>query len=611
MKKPIKTVAVLTGCALTLNVFSGCTRWDIYTSERLEELAETLAVMFIGDDAYTFNVMSVDPKESYGVDLDGEPSWYSYSPASDSDINSGLTALRMFDKELSKYNPSKLSEKSAATYRYARQVLDTYLEYYESPYAKQFSLIGADYINSQGGYVADFASAVENYSFRNKTDVDNLLSITLSTDEAFGTYLDYVDDRADAGYPLYYYTINAMQEYLDDVSEHGDDYYLYSFVDKKIDNTTFLSQAEKTEYKTKFDSALSNHFMRGVENLSSGLKSRKGTESAVKQSYLAEYGKVGQAYYDWCFKSKTGMKSVNYNSLYNELITALQKYYRKMNRISADADDLSAEEKADFDAYMEGDKVLLGITDPEEILTYLKTAAKSIVPDLKSEPNIDFKYMDDTVAQITNTVAYYLHSPADEDNSPEHITLNPHSATGNPEELLTTIAHEGYPGHLYAYVNAKESGSNLLSLMFSCTAFSEGWAKYTEYAILNHIASESDSEAVKLYCEYTGYDMLVNFISMVLYDIEVNYFGETVQSYVSSGLEESVATEIVEMLMEMPTVYVPYGYGVYTMVELHNSARNVLGDEYNEVEFNKRLLAEGPAPTLDRAREIAEEYKNA
>lgn len=611
MKKPIKTVAVLTGCALTLNVFSGCTRWDIYTSERLEELAETLAVMFIGDDAFTFNVMSVDPKESYGVDLDDEPSWYAYSPTSDEDINSGLTALRMFDKELSKYNPSKLSEKSAATYRYARQVLDTYLEYYESPYAKQFSLIGADYINSQGGYVAEFASAVENYAFRNKSDVDMLLSITLSTDEAFGTYLDYVDDRADAGFPLYYYTLNAMQEYLDDVSEHGDDYYLYSFVYKKIDDATFLSQAEKTEYKTKFDSALSNHFMRGVENLSSGLESRKGTESTVKQSYLAEYGKIGRAYYDWSFRNKTGMDSVNYDDLYNELLSSIRGYVRRMNKITANADNLSAEEKADFDAYMEGDKVLLGITDPEEILSYLKTAAKSIVPDLKSEPNIDFKYMDDTVAQISNVVAYYLHSPADEDNSPEHITLNPHSVTSSPSELLTTIAHEGYPGHLYAYVNAKESGSNLLSLLFSCSAFAEGWAKYTEYAILNHIASESDSEAVKLYCEYAEYDMLVGYISMVLYDIEVNYFGETVQSYVNSGLEESVAVEIVGMLMEMPTTYVSYGYGMHYMVRLHNSTKQALGDKYDEIEFNKRLLAEGPAPTLDRAREIAEEYKNA
>ncbi|MCM1367819.1 MAG: DUF885 domain-containing protein [Roseburia sp.] len=608
MKKVLKTVAAVTGCALTLNTVCGCTRMNLYDDERMEELAEAIAAMFLGGDAYGLNVMTIDPKGSYDIDRVVDPRWYRYSELTDDDIDSLLYALRYYDNQLNKFKPSKLGAKSAGTYRYARRTIDTYLDYYGSPYVKQFDLIGADYINSYGGYVADFASMVENYAFRCKSDVDELLSMTEYTDSSFSTYLQYVDDRADAGFPLYYYTVNAMQEYLEDIVELGDEYYLYDFIDNKIDGATFLTAAEKARYKSLYSAALTDHFMTGVRDLAEGLNTRKGAETEVEQSYLGEYGAVGRAYYDWCFKNKTGLSSVNYNTLFNELIQEQNAAVRKMNSITASLDSLTEAEQADFEAYADGEKALLGLTDPDDMLAFLKTAAKSIVPDLKSTPTIYFKYMDSTVAEISNVLAYYLHSPADESNAAEHITINPQTAAGDPTELLTTIAHEGYPGHLYAYVNAKESGANIMSLSFSCLTFSEGWARYTEYAVLDYIASTSDDRAVKLFCEYKQNEMIASNLSVVLYDMEINYFGATVQDCVETGLTTDTAREIVKAVMEIPTTYVSYGYGLYFMVELHDSAKLALGDKYDEVQFNGKLLSEGPAPTLPRAREIIEEY---
>lgn len=608
MKKLIKTSAAVTGCVVALNAVCGCTRVNIYTDARMEELAEAIAMTFLSGDAYSMNVMTVDAKNSYGVDRVEDPRYYMYSETTDDDIDSVLYALRYYDKQLKNFKPSKLGAASASTYRYARQLIDKYLEYYESPYTKEFELIGADYINSSGGYVADFASMVENYAFRCKADVDELLTMTLHVDESFATYLDYMDDREDADMPLYYYSVNGMQEYLDEITELGDDYYLYEFVDNKIDGTTFLSAAEKTQYKTQYAAALKNHFMHGVKELSDGLAARKGDAIEVEQSYLAEYGQIGRAYYDWCFRNKTGFSSVDYVQLFQELSAKQTVYAGKLSRAASAVSSLSPAEQADFEAYAEGDKVLLGLTDPEDMLDFLKELAKSYVPDLKSEPTIDFKYMDRTAAEITNVGAYYLHSPADEIDSPEHITINPVYAEQYPSETLMTVAHEGYPGHLYAYVNAKENGANIMSLGFSCTAFSEGWARYTECSVLDYIAAESDDRAVKLYCEYKKYEMLVENIGTVLYDLNVNYFGSTVSDLVDSGIRESTARIMIETLMEMPTAFVSYGYGLYSMMELHDRARVALGDDYNEVEVNGRLLSEGMGPSLDRAKEIIDEY---
>ena len=66
--------------------------------------------------------------------------------------------------------------------------------------------------------------------------------------------------------------------------------------------------------------------------------------------------------------------------------------------------------------------------------------------------------------------------------------------------------------------------------------------------------------------------------------------------------------ELVGALSGMPCAYVPYGYGMYIMLELHDIAREELGGKYSEVEFNKLLLAEGMGPTLDRAIDITSEY---
>ena len=112
---------------------------------------------------------------------------------------------------------------------------------YGSANATQLNLIGGSYISSQGGYVADFATVMEGYAFRNEQDVTDLLKITVSTKDAFGTYLDYARDREKAGFPLYDYTVMSMQSYLDNISAQGGNFYLYDYIDDKIDGANFLT----------------------------------------------------------------------------------------------------------------------------------------------------------------------------------------------------------------------------------------------------------------------------------------------------------------------------------------------------------------------------------
>ena len=54
----------------------------------------------------------------------------------------------------------------------------------------------------------------------------------------------------------------------------------------------------------------------------------------------------------------------------------------------------------------------------------IKEFAKTIVPELKSNPDIVIKEMDEAAAKVSNAVAFYRKSPLDNTGS-EYITLNP------------------------------------------------------------------------------------------------------------------------------------------------------------------------------------------
>ena len=604
MKKHTKLIAVVTSGVLSVSALGlvGCTNGR-YTPERLEELGHDLALSLMGSDVFAWNAFSVTPYESFGYVSSGDPSWYSYyGQRSAKELGMVSYLFDMYYSEFSHYKLSDMKGVHAATYRSIQYILNTYRSYYKSRYAPAFELLGGDYISSEGGYVADFAMSFENFELRSEKDVTTLLAVTQSTGKAFKTYLNFAGDRDKAGYPLYDYTVTSMRDYLIDVYEKGDEYYLYDIADNKIDNAAFLSQEKKTAYKQVFKTAIQENYMSGVKALYDGLEDYVGKAETVHKSYLASAGAAGRAYYEWLFRQKTGIPNADVGVVYKELLTASETYKSKQDAVLAEIDALEQTDKATYDefyAYYDETKSLLNLTDPNEIIEYLKVAAKDIVPDLSTEPEIAFKYMDDTVSEITNAVAYYMRTPIDQVSSRETITLNGYQMENNPSDLLTTIAHEGYPGHLYAHVKSKEMGTSLLSTCFGSLAFSEGWANYVELALLDNIAKTSDKATAK-YCEYKKYSTLYGYVNTLLWDMNVNYFGIT-----AAELGDST---MIEMLMEIPAAYVPYGYGMYTMYTLHEKAQNALGEKYNESELNGLLLAEGYAPTLTRAKQITDGY---
>jgi uncharacterized protein (DUF885 family) len=266
-------------------------------------------------------------------------------------------------------------------------------------------------------------------------------------------------------------------------------------------------------------------------------------------------------------------------------------------------------------AYQNGTSIV-GILDPNLMIEYLKEFAKTIVPELEATPEISVKYMDPSVGAVSNALAYYMKSPLDSEDS-EHITLNGEKLSSDNNEALSTMAHEGYPGHLYAYLFSKQLDISNLAKIMTSTAHAEGWATYVEYKLWdymkthNNTMEESDLVAIELFCDYMKCNNLLAYLAYANLDFNIfvnNWsINECAKFLGRIGFNADAAEDIYLMLVETPSSYHAYGYGRSYFVDIHERAQKELGTVYDECSFNSKLLSHGWC-SYDELNKLIDEY---
>ena len=130
----------------------------------------------------------------------------------------------------------------------------------------------------------------------------------------------------------------------------------------------------------------------------------------------------------------------------------------------------------------------------EDILAFLQEDMKEDFPSLlsgsseqsksplkKQLPAVscDIKYISKSLS-ASSAPAFYLTPPMDAFDK-NVIYINPDSSLEGAA-LFTTLAHEGFPGHLYQTVYARESGiadrQNPLRGILDYPGYCEGWAVF-------------------------------------------------------------------------------------------------------------------------------------
>lgn len=575
-------------------------------------------VEYLEGDQLACNIFCENP-ENFGLER-YEASWYTYESITEEDIEHDLGVFGEMLTELEVYKDARLSNLQQTAYRTIEDFLtDTIAEY---EIADSFFMRNL-YVDQFGGYVADFGTYMESYSLRCEEDVKDIVSYIESTKEAFPSYLIYLEEKTEKGYALSDTTINAMRDYLAEIlglidsegneipqDQPKEPYYLVDIVCNRIDAVEFLKADQKAAYKEEIATQMEESFMVGVEELYEGLESYIGKLPSSNEGYLTVYPN-GKEYYMLQLEGLLGIEDFDPESYIAEIDAYFKKHsdtvVRLQNKIISENKIYTYEQ---LEEYLEKHCIYDGT--PEEMIVYLKEFAKTIVPELESDPEIYIKEMDEASAKVSNAVAYYMKSALD-NTAGEYITLNP-LKLGGKNDVLSTMAHEGYPGHLYAYVRSKELGLSNIATVMTSTAHGEGWATYVSLQLFKYAQENSTDQGFKNVMDYYIANESLGHILETRLDIGIMYEGWTVSQVASfldkNGYNGDAAQEIYDLIIEMPAVYPAYGYGKMVFVSLHDEAKSLLGHYYDEVEFNDMLLSKGWTD-LDELKNTYTEYMKA
>ena len=584
---------------------------DYPDNAEFQAYADEMFVYFMEGDQGTINLFFVDPS-AYGFDH-YDADWYTYDKYTAEEFASDLEEIQRLRSEFDGFKDAKISFKQKLDYRIINEQITFYEELITST---NITLMRLTYVDQYGGYAADFPTILEAYTFRNVQDIDDALSYINSSYDAYMSYYEYILDREEAGYALAGFTLNGMADYLEGVAKAADgdeDYYLIGIYNDKLDKAKVelnLSDEALANYKTQFETAFNTKFIPAHADLAKKIRdymTEKGLSKDNSTSYLYGYkDDGGVTLYEKMLKNRLGLTETSTEEAIKFVDDEFAKFYALWK--SANTLISTNAEAARID---DGKVKAIDSTDPLDIVAFCKEFAKTIVPELENEPEISVTLMDKTVTANTTTLAYYMKSPLDAFDK-EFIHINGDALGKNHFETLTTLAHEGYPGHLYAYCFAKESDKiSPMATIMTCTGHGEGWAKYVETCVAKYVAQVKDDFNWQIAGEYENYYSLMAYLLEARIDLGVNYEGwevKDVSAFLGKyGLNTSIAKDVFDTVNEAPTQIIAYGYGMAVFFDWHELGQEVLGDYYNEINFNVAMLEHGWC-SLDTLDLYMEEY---
>jgi uncharacterized protein (DUF885 family) len=208
--------------------------------------------------------------------------------------------------------------------------------------------------------------------------------------------------------------------------------------------------------------------------------------------------------------------------------------------------------------------------------------------------------------------AYYLTPPIDDSDS-NVIYINERNSPAGLE-LYTTLAHEGYPGHMYQTVynnrSILEQEDNYVRQILWYGGYQEGWAMYVEFFSYNYAAALLSEAGYPDLAPAVSFEQHNRSLLLCLYsllDILIHYDNATYEEvrevlHTCGILQESSVLSIYEYLVEEPANYLKYYLGYLEILMLKQEAQTLWGEAYSDYAFHTFFLDCGPSD-FDTIRE--------
>lgn len=484
---------------------------------------------------------------------------------------------------LSHYHYEDLTDENKLTY----DILKSYLQTAQkgAPY-----LLYEEPLGEITGIQAQLPVLLAEYPFHDIKDVDTYLSLLSCTPDYFNSLISFEKEKADSGLFIPDSTVDAVVDQCSSFVDMKDSNYLLTTFDERLSKIPGLSSTVKRNYQKKNQEMIANAVVPAYESLIDALLELRGSGKNKKGVC---YFPNGKEYYSYVVERDTGsprsvseIKKLIHDQISSDLLsiqTLLSKDPELASRpVSAEAPP----DKSDIFLQNQIDR-----NQPEQILTLLEqksSAAFPAPPDVTAQ----VKYVPNAMEPYLSPAFYMI--PAIDDQSENVIYIN-QSRNVDTLKLFTTLAHEGYPGHLYQTTYFAEKNTEPLRSIFNFSGYVEGWATYAE--MCSYYLSPLPKDQAALFQKNGS-------LTLGLYaaaDIGIHYDGwsvpDTVRFFSDYGIKDTDAIqEIYNLILSDPGNYLKYYVGYLEFMELKKKAMKIDGDEFSQKNFHRAVLDVGPAP---------------
>lgn len=551
------------------------------TQKDFDNYANRLFLEQLSSDSLSMHFYMLHPEQ---VGLENIPQTlgtYSYDTMVESQkyyINE-INNLKTFD-----YN--KLLQNQKITF-------DVMLQYFKNQLDFADLCLCSEILSPTTGLQAQLPILFAEYSFTCKQDVDNYLTLLSQLKEYYGQICEFQKLKAEKNCFISEFScdgiISQCKEFIGDCTAESN--YLYSSFNNKITNCSFLSDDEKNFYLSKNKTVIEDSVIPAYQLLMNTLSALK-KQGLCKNNNGLYYLENGCDYYEYLVKTYTG-SSRSVIELKADIQAHLANDMTTMFSILTSNPELEERFYSDFQNTL----------TPDEILSDLMEIAKSDFP-LSNDIEYEIKYVDKSLENNLSP-AFYLSPPIDNNNN-NVIYINNGSKTSS-QNLYTTLAHEGIPGHMYQSSFFMNTNPLPIRHLINYGGYTEGWATYVEF--ISYFYENKDEQLAQALSCSASYSLAL----YSLCDIGINYEGWTLDDtknfLANYNIEdEKVCESIFQAVIEEPANYLQYYVGYLEILNLKNSMQEQFGTSFNLKKFHEAYLKIGPADFNTVAKWISYEY---
>ena len=555
---------LLTGCSSLFDkIYEKDEDSDTQTSEYddFSEYCDELLKEWLEKDILSAHYSVSDPSD-FGVEFSEDD--YNLGVVDTDDLLEDYKTLKEQLEVIESFDDDDLSEEERIT----KACL---IEYYETKLAYE----GTDYLynafSPMNGITSALSTNFVEFVFWDEEDVELYLALLKDIPNYMDTLYEFTREQSEMGYFMPDYvvdqTIDACEQYLDAENEP-----LIVTFEEKIDKMD-ISDEKKEEYIATNEEYVEAYYLPVYEDIIDLMEELKGT--GINDGGAVGFGKIGKQYYEAIIKEKTS-DDISPDELAEYLDAAMVKVLDEMIGIYAE----------DEDAYTNAPYMTTDLETPEDAIEFLVENIDELFDaPITEEYVIEYQ---NPACEVEGVLAYYVNCRIDDVNY-NSIKVNGSAVEEKSIGMYLTIAHEGYPGHLYQYTSCYGNNkTNDARKMLSFIGVTEGWAEYASICSLD-LLDLSENEKRMIYL-----DDVFTYIVCSRLDIGINYEGWDIsetEDFLSEYfyVNDDFVKEMYYSAIAEPGVYIPYTYGQLKMWELRDMVEDELGKDFDAKEYHTFL----------------------